>query len=68
MPSYVMEVLKNVVLSISHMHIRYEDDYFAGLKPYAFGLLCDGLTSYGGNTEWEFGSLESSQFKRVGPK
>lgn len=32
-------ILKNVTLVINRIHIRYEDDYYADDKPFAFGLL-----------------------------
>ena len=66
MSTYIKNILKNVKLSLNRVHIRYEDDFFTQ-SPYAFGLLCDQITSYGSETEWCFGSLESNQFRRTKP-
>ncbi len=64
---YAKNILKNIKLSLNHLHIRYEDDYFSSQKPFAFGLLCDQVVSYGTETEWHFDALESNQFRRVRP-
>lgn len=65
--SYITNILKNVTLTINRIHLRYEDDYFSQINPFSFGLLCDQIISYGVNNEWQFGSLENNQFKRVCP-
>ena len=65
---YFKNILKNVKLCLNRIHIRFEDDYFSQTNPYAFGILCDQLSSYGSETEWQFGALESNQFKRVRPQ
>jgi len=36
-------LMKNVNLKVNKIHIRYEDDYYSHLKPFAFGFLCDVL-------------------------
>lgn len=36
-------ILKNVTLVINRIHVRYEDDYYANEKPFAFGLVCKVL-------------------------
>lgn len=66
MSGYFMNIMKNIKLSLNGVHIRYEDDFFAQ-TPFAFGILCDQITSFGSDTEWTFGSLENNQFKRTMP-
>lgn len=41
-------ILKNVTLKINRIHIRFEDDYYASQRPFAFGIICDVIieTSY----------------------
>jgi len=57
-----------MLLLINNLHIRYEDDYFAGTLPFAFGVICNEVTSYIVNNEWKFSSIESSKFTRIVPK
>jgi hypothetical protein len=56
------------MLLIHNLHIRYEDDYFAGTLPFAFGVICNEVTSCVVNNEWKFSSIECPKFTRVIPK
>ena len=39
--STFLKILKNIRIQVHNIHIRFEDDYFASEKPYAFGFLCE---------------------------
>jgi len=65
---YLINILKNIKLNLNRIHIRYEDDYFSQLNPFAFGILCDQISSYGSETEWQFASQENNQFRRTRPQ
>lgn len=64
---YEMNIMKNLRITITGLHIRYEDDFFA-TSPFACGILCDQITSHGSTTEWHFDSLESNKFSRINSK
>ena len=64
---YGMNIMKNLRITITGLHIRYEDDFFS-TSPFACGILCDQITSHGSTTEWHFGSLESNKFTRINSK
>ena len=66
--TFLCEILSNMTLIINKLHIRYEDDYFAGRLPFSFGILCSSLTTYIVDNEWNFSSIESFKFTRVIPK
>lgn len=61
------KVWRNLKLSVNRVHIRYEDDYFAGSTPYSWGLICDSLSMMTTDSIWKFPSLESIKFKRETP-
>lgn len=65
---YITNILKNITLTINRIHIRYEDDFFCQIRPFAFGIICDQISAYGSDTEWNFGSLENNHFNRICPK
>lgn len=50
------------------MHLRYEDDYYAQISPFAFGIIIDQIHSFSSSTEWHFSSLDKMQFIRSAPK
>jgi len=64
----LFNILANMSLTINKLHIRYEDDYYAHNQPFAFGIICGGLTSTIQENEWHFGGIENSKFVRVMPK
>ena len=37
------DALRGLTLTLKNLHVRYEDDYFAGESPYSFGLVIDEL-------------------------
>ena len=41
LPSIIIMALRNLKIIIKRIHVRYEDDYYAGEKPFSFGLMID---------------------------
>ena len=41
LPSIIIMALRNLKIMIKRIHVRYEDDYYAGEKPFSFGLMID---------------------------
>ena len=41
LPNMVIMALRNLKILIKRIHIRFEDDYYAGEKPFSFGLMID---------------------------
>lgn len=66
--TFLCGIVSNMTLVVKNLHIRYEDDYFAGTLPFAFGLICNEVTSYIVNNEWKFPSIESFKFTRTIPR
>ncbi len=64
----LFDILSNMALNVTNLHIRFEDDYFSQAVPFAFGIVCEGLTSYRVGNEWRFGAIENSRFVRSNPR
>ena len=37
----VIRALRNLKIIIKRIHVRFEDDYYAGVEPFSFGLMID---------------------------
>ena len=61
MEKYFSKVLKNLVLTVKSVHIRYEDETYPYLNPYAIGLSIQKLEVKNVTQEWVYKDGKSTK-------
>jgi phosphatidylglycerophosphate synthase len=61
-------IFRNIVLSVTRMHIRYEDDYYqADLgRKFAFGMTIERIFVVSGSNDWTINRDNSAQGSHFG--
>jgi len=64
----VLNIMKNLKLTVNKLHIRFEDDYFSNgesklWEPFSIGLIVDRFEMSTAENEWQFESPLSFDIK-----
>lgn len=65
--AYVQKILKTLTLTVNNLHIRYEDDIYPYLSPFACGVCFESLTIKTDSLETAFIRADSAETVRKAP-
>ena len=66
--AYIQKVLKTLTLTVNNLHIRYEDDIYPYLSPFACGVCFESLTIKTDSLETAFTRVDSAETVRRAPR
>lgn len=66
--SWIFSLFQGIKLNINRIHVRYEDDYFNGHRPFSMGLMIDGISLDNTDNHWTFHSPNGMNFTRTDNK
>lgn len=58
----VAQIIRNLQVRITDIHLRYEDGFTNPSKPFAFGVTLHNLSFESTNDDWKIGAVNDSQF------